>query len=238
MEYVPSGGTDYKPYIERLLAQRPDAVYTAAITGDAVTLVEQGLGLGLFAKTSVFGTMDYGTLAAMAKAPVGAEGYTEYPSAAIYDTPFARELQQSLGTGVANGGAAGDGFDQIEVIAQGIEKAGSTDPAKVRDGLAGATVQTVQGDVRVTAATTSSRCRSRWARSQPRPERSPSRTSNRYAWSIPPGTPNADRGRRSRLPTRPRSGFPGPSPRTGAFPARPRDTGRPEHVARRCRRVR
>ena len=149
VEYLPSGGRDYKPYIEKLLAQRPDAVYTAAITGDAVTLVEQGLGLGLFAKTSVFGTMDYGTLAAMGRAPVGAEGYTEYPSAAIYDTPFARELQQSLGTSVANGGAAGDGFDQIEVIAQGIEKAGSTDPAKVRDGLAGATVQTVQGDVRV-----------------------------------------------------------------------------------------
>ncbi len=146
--YVPSGGSDYVPYIERLLAERPDAVYSTVITGDAVTLVRQALPLGLFAKTRFFGTMDYGTLAAMARPPVGVEGYTYYPSAAIYRTPFARELE-SLGTAVANGGAAGDGFNQIEVIAQGIEKAGSVDPTRVRDALAGATVQTVQGPVRV-----------------------------------------------------------------------------------------
>jgi len=84
----------------------------------------------------------------MPEPPAGVEGYTNYPSAAIYDTPFARELR-SLGTSVANGGAAGDGFNQIEVIAQGIERAGSTDPTRVRDALGGATVQTVQGSVRV-----------------------------------------------------------------------------------------
>ena len=50
---------------------------------------------------------------------------------------------------MANSGAAGDAFNQIELIAQGIEKAGSTDPARVRDALAGATVQAVQGTVRV-----------------------------------------------------------------------------------------
>jgi len=148
VDYLPSGGRDFGLYIEKLKAERPDVVYSTAITGDAITLVEEGLARGLFAKTKVFGIMDYGTLAAMPRAPVGVEGYTVYPSAAIYRTPFARELQ-SLGTTAANGGAAGDGFNQIEVIAQGIEKAGSTDPAKVRDGLGGATVQTVQGDVKI-----------------------------------------------------------------------------------------
>ncbi len=148
VQYVRSGGTDFAPYVERLLAQRPDAVYSTAITHDAVTLVEQALPLGLFAKTRFFGIMDYGTLAAMGQPPLGVEGYTYYPSAAIYRTPFARELQ-SLGTTAADGGAAGDGFNQIEVIAQGIEKAGSTAPTRVRDALAGATVQTVQGAVRV-----------------------------------------------------------------------------------------
>lgn len=146
-EYVPVGGSDYRPYIERVLAEHPDAIYSTAITEDAVTLVEQGLGLGLF-KTPVLGVMDYATLAHMPEAPIGVEGYTVYPSAVIYDTPFARDLE-SLGTSVANGGAAGEGFNQIETIAQGIEKAGSTDPALVRDALGGATVQTVQGEVRV-----------------------------------------------------------------------------------------
>ena len=148
VQLLPSGGSDFTPYIERLLAERPDAVYSAVIAGDSVTLVEQGSPLGLFAKTHVFGIMDYGTLAAMPKPPVGVEGYTVYPSAAIYRTPFARELE-SLGTSVANGGAAGDGFNQIEIIAQGIAKADSTDPARVRDALGGASVQAVQGSLRI-----------------------------------------------------------------------------------------
>jgi branched-chain amino acid transport system substrate-binding protein len=147
-DYVPSGGTDYTPYIDKLIAERPDAVYSTVITEDTVTLVKQGLPLGLFEKTNFFGIMDYGTIDYMSKPPVGVEGYTNYPSASIYHTPFSHELQ-SLGTTVANGGAAGDAFNQIQIIAQGIDKAGSTDPTKVRDALGEATVQTVQGNVKI-----------------------------------------------------------------------------------------
>lgn len=151
--YVPSGGRDYRPYIERLLAARPDAIFSAVVTEDAVTLVEDGLGLGLFAKgRSFLGVMDYATLGAMARAPVGVEGYTCYPSASIYRTPFARELR-ALGRPVADGGAAGDAFNQIELIAQGIEKARSTDPSRVREALAGSRVRMVQGEVRVPRCT-------------------------------------------------------------------------------------
>ena len=146
-EYLPAGGHDYRPYIERVLAAHPDAIYSTAIAEDAVTLVRQGLGLGLF-RTPMLDVMDYATMAQMPELPLGMEGYTVYPSASIYGTPYARDLE-SLGTSVANGGAAGEGFNQIEVIAQGIEKADSTDPARVRDALGGATVQTVQGAVRV-----------------------------------------------------------------------------------------
>ncbi len=146
--FVPSGGADFTPYIQRLLAQHPQAVYSTVITADAATLVAQGLPLGLFKEDHFFGVMDYGTMAAMPNPPLGVEGYTNYPSAAIYQTPFAAALH-SLGTAVANSGAAGDAFNQIELIAQGIERAGSTDPAKVRDALAGATVQAVQGTVHV-----------------------------------------------------------------------------------------
>ncbi len=147
-DYVPSGGTDYTPYINKLIAEHPDAVYSTVITEDTVTLVKQGLPLGLFEKTNFFGVMDYGTIDAMPKPPVGVEGYTYYPSAAIYHTPFSHDLE-SLGTTVANGGAAGDAFNQIQLIAQGIEKAKSTDPTKVRDALGEAEVQTVQGSVKI-----------------------------------------------------------------------------------------
>jgi branched-chain amino acid transport system substrate-binding protein len=147
-DYLPSGGTDYTPYIDKVIAERPDAVYSTVITEDTVTLVKQGLPLGLFEKTNFFGIMDYGTIDTMAQPPVGVQGYTNYPSAAIYHTPFSHELE-SLGRAVANGGAAGDAFNQIQLIAQGIVKASSTDPTKVREALGGATVQTVQGNVEI-----------------------------------------------------------------------------------------
>jgi branched-chain amino acid transport system substrate-binding protein len=147
-DYVPSGGTDYTPYIEKLIAEHPDAVYSTVITEDTITLVKQGLPLGLFEKTNFFGVMDYGTIAYIPKLPTGIEGYTYYPSAAIYHTPFARDLE-SLGTAVANGGAAGDAFNQIQFIAQGVEKAHSTDPTAVRNALQEAQVQTVQGNVKI-----------------------------------------------------------------------------------------
>lgn len=151
VQYLPSGGRDYTPYIRRLLAARPQAIYSTMIEGDAVRLVGQGLGLGLFAGgRSFLGVMDYGTLRRMAAPPVGVEGYTVYPSASIYKTPFARELM-TLGRPIAGGGAAGDAFNQIELIAQGIAKARSTDPTKVRDALSGAVVQTVQGEARIDA---------------------------------------------------------------------------------------
>ncbi len=147
-DYLPSGGTDYTPYIDKVLAEHPDAVYSTVITEDTVTLVKQGLPLGLFSKTNFFGIMDYATIDAMDRPPVGVEGYTYYPSSSIYHTPFAHELE-ALSPAVANGGAAGDAFNQIQLIAQGIAKARSTDPTKVRDALGGASVQTVQGNVEI-----------------------------------------------------------------------------------------
>jgi branched-chain amino acid transport system substrate-binding protein len=147
-DYVPSGGSDYSSYIDKLIAERPDVVYSTVITEDTVTLVKQAIPLGLFKYMKYFGILDYGTIDAMAQPPIGSYGYTYYPSASIYHTPFSADLQ-TLGTAVANGGAAGDAFNQIQIIAQGIADAHSTDPTAVRNALGGATVQTVQGNVTI-----------------------------------------------------------------------------------------
>lgn len=143
-EYVPSGASSYSSYISKLVAEKPDVTYSTVIAEDTITFVKQAFPLGLFNATQYFGILDYGTIDAMPKPPVGALGYTYYPSASIYHTPLAEKLDP-LGAEVANSGAAGDGFNQIEMIAQGIEKAKSTEPSSVRAALDGATVQMVQG---------------------------------------------------------------------------------------------
>jgi ABC-type branched-subunit amino acid transport system substrate-binding protein len=147
-DYVPSGGSDYRSYISKLIAEHPEVVYSTVISEDALTLVGQALPLGLFRQTKYFGVLDYGTMDAMARPPLGAYGYTYYPSASIYHTPFAAALAK-FSPADANGGAAGDGFNQVQIIAQGIADAHSIDPTAVRDALGGATVQTVQGNVKI-----------------------------------------------------------------------------------------
>ncbi len=149
-EYAPSGAPSYSAYISKLVAEKPDIVYNTLVAEDMITFVKQAYPLGFFGATQLFGPLDYVTLDAMTKPPVGAHGYGYYPAASMYDTPLAKKLEP-LGTEVANSGSAGDGFNQIEIIAQGIEQAKSTEPVAVRNKLSGATVQMVQGSEKIYA---------------------------------------------------------------------------------------
>ncbi len=149
-EYAPSGAPSYSAYISKLVAEKPDIVYNTLVAEDMITFVKQAYPLGFFGATQLFGPLDYVTLDAMTKPPVGAHGYGYYPAASMYSTPLAKKLEP-LGAEVANSGSAGDGFNQVEIIAQGIELAKSTDPVAVRNKLSGATVQMVQGSVKIHA---------------------------------------------------------------------------------------
>jgi branched-chain amino acid transport system substrate-binding protein len=149
-EYLPSGASSYSSYINKLVAEKPDVTYSTVIAEDTITFVKQAFPLGLFKATQLFGILDYGTIDPMPKPPVGALGYTYYPSASIYDTPLAKKLEP-LGTEVANSGAAGDGFNQIQMIAQGIDQAKSTEPSVVHSALEDATIQMVQGSEKIHA---------------------------------------------------------------------------------------
>lgn len=149
-DYVAPGAASYSSYINKILSKNPDIVYSTMITDDAVTFVKQAIPVGFFDKTKAIGIMDYGTMAGMNKVPEGMLGYSYYPSAAIYHTQLAKDLSP-LGTASANSGAAGDGFNQIEMIAQGIAAAKSVDPTAVSKGLAGAKLELIQGNVTMDA---------------------------------------------------------------------------------------
>ncbi|HWX88221.1 MAG TPA: ABC transporter substrate-binding protein [Solirubrobacteraceae bacterium] len=149
-EYAPSGASSYSSYISKLVAEKPAVVYNTLVAEDMITFVKQAYPLGFFKVTQLFGPLDYVTIDAMTKPPVGALGYGYYPAASMYNTPLAKKLAP-LGTAVANSGSAGDGFNQIQIIAQGIEQAKSTEPVAVRNTLSGATVQMVQGSEKIHA---------------------------------------------------------------------------------------
>jgi branched-chain amino acid transport system substrate-binding protein len=150
LQYAPSGAPSYASYIRKLVAEKANVVYSTLIAKDMVTFVKQAFSLGLFKVTRLFGPLDYVTLNAMSKPPVGALGYSYYPAASIYHTPLARKLEQ-LGPEVANSGSAGDGFNQIEMIAEGIRHAKSTEPVAMRAALSGAATILVQGTIEIHA---------------------------------------------------------------------------------------
>jgi branched-chain amino acid transport system substrate-binding protein len=144
-DYVTPGAADYSAYANKIMGENPDIVYNNLLTDDAVTFTKQAVPLGYFDKVKQIGIQDYATMQAMSKVPVGAGGYTYYPSASIYDTAMAKQLAP-LGNEVANGGAAGDGYNQIEMLAEGITAANSTDGPAVQAALEGAKLRLIQGD--------------------------------------------------------------------------------------------
>jgi ABC-type branched-subunit amino acid transport system substrate-binding protein len=142
--------SDYTPYINKLLSEKPDFVYNNLIVGDLITFTQQAAPLGLFDKLkgNYIGFYDLGSLLALGKkVPVGVHGYTYYPEPYLYNTPEIATLadQYKASTGSIATGAVGDGYNQIWMIAQGIAKAGSVDPGKVSAALAGAKINLVQG---------------------------------------------------------------------------------------------
>lgn len=147
-DYVQPGAANYSSYVNRVLSKNPDMVYSTLITDDNVTFAKQAIPLGFYKKTKVVGIEDYGTLAGMSKAPDGVLGYSYYPSASIYATPMAKQLAP-LGIQEANSGAAGDGFNQIQILAQGMKKANSIDPTAVARALDNAELEVVQGKVKM-----------------------------------------------------------------------------------------
>ena len=179
----PPGASSFSSYISKLVAEKPDVAYSTVIAEDTITLVKQAFPAGLFKATQLFGILDYGPSTRCPSHRWGRSA-TGYPSASIYDTPLSKKLAP-LGTAVANSGAAGDGFNQIEMIAQGIEQApldrtdrGPQTRSRARP------CRWCRAARRSTHAATSPRCRSRWARWWGRPKNCPSRTLRRSNWWI------------------------------------------------------
>jgi branched-chain amino acid transport system substrate-binding protein len=146
---------DYTPYINKILSKKPDFVYNDLITGDAATFVKQAGPLGLFNQLGpggMIGFYDLSTLIAMGKnAPVGQYGYDYYPEPYLYPGKEMNEVASAYKTetGKTATGAFGDGYNQISMIAQAIEKAGAVDPGKAAKALSGATVKFIQGPVTI-----------------------------------------------------------------------------------------
>ena len=146
----PLGRLEEDSIIEAIDKTRPDALFNATFGGDLIRLVRQGKAKGLFPKLMVVspltGEPDY--LEVMAEdAP---EGWlvTGYP---WYDikTPEHRKFVEAYGAAYGEDPRLASllGYDAMKALAAALEKAGSTDPAKLSAALETVTVATPTGPI-------------------------------------------------------------------------------------------
>jgi branched-chain amino acid transport system substrate-binding protein len=147
--------SDYTPYINKILSNKPDFVYSNLISGDLATFIKQAGPLGLFdqlGEGKLLCFCDLTTLLALGKdSPVGQYAYTYYPEPYIYPGPTMDAMadKYKASTGRVATGAVGDGYNEIWLVAQAIEKAGEADPGKAADALSGAEIDFLQGKVTI-----------------------------------------------------------------------------------------
>lgn len=143
------GSSNFGSYISQINDSDADAVIIGMTGGDLVNFVNQAAERGLTEDVALVGpTMAFkSTRAGTGGASVDTFGGVRYdPSVDLGDNQeFVEGFQE------ANDDVPGNfervGYESFRLMARGMEEAGSSDPADVRDALEGSTFTTVLGDI-------------------------------------------------------------------------------------------
>jgi len=143
------GSSNYESYITQIGNSNADVAVLGMTGGDLVTFVNQAADRGLTEDVALVApTMAYkSTRAGTGANSIGTYGGVRYdPSIDIGDNQafvegFKAEYDEVPGSYERTG------YGSVRLIAKGMERAGSTDPADVRDTLEGGEFTTILGDI-------------------------------------------------------------------------------------------
>jgi branched-chain amino acid transport system substrate-binding protein len=134
--YFEHGETDYSPFLTKIKAMNPDAVFLAAETQDGSMLVRQYRQLGLKSVLTAVGSLATGTFIKLAGDAangiyvIAPYSYTaETPGNARFVNAYRKEAKEDPGK------YSLAGYDVTHIIAEAIGRAGSTDPNEIRNAL-------------------------------------------------------------------------------------------------------
>jgi branched-chain amino acid transport system substrate-binding protein len=136
-EYFEHGTSDFYTLLAKLKASAADGAFVAAETQDGSTLVKQKAELGL--ATKVFGVGSWATTDFIKLAGPAAEGiYAAVPYASTMTTPknaaFVKAYTERYKEAPGKYSAAG--YNTINILAEAIARAKSSEPDKIREALA------------------------------------------------------------------------------------------------------
>ena len=152
--YAPMGTKDFSPFIAQLKDANVDAIWVAETGRDAIAFVKQAQEFGLIPKTKLVGhslILNF-MINATDKAMEGTPGTTGY-------TP---DIDNPRNKSFVAGWKAkfnrlptdneGQAYNGIQVMFEGVKKAGSVKPADVSKALPGTTIDSIYGPVVMRAA--------------------------------------------------------------------------------------
>ena len=143
------GSSNYGSFISQISNSNAEVAVLGMTGGDLVNFVNQAADQGLTDTVDLVGpTMSFRSVrGATGSNAVGTYGGVRYdPSVKLGDNPqFVKAFQKKNDSPPGN--FARVGYGSTRLLARGMTKAGSTEPADVRDALSGGTFTTVLGDI-------------------------------------------------------------------------------------------
>ncbi|MEO8296585.1 MAG: ABC transporter substrate-binding protein [Burkholderiales bacterium] len=151
--YAPLGTKDFAPYIAQLKAANVDAIWVAEVGRDAIAFVKQAEEFGLIPKTRLIGhaLIQNFIISATGKALENTPGSTGYTAG--IDNPRNRAFVAAWKAKFNRAPTDNEGqaYNGIEVMFEGVKKAGSVKPADVSKALRGLQIETIYGRVTMRA---------------------------------------------------------------------------------------
>jgi branched-chain amino acid transport system substrate-binding protein len=135
-EYFDHGTTDFYTILTKLRSSGADGAFVAAETQDGSIFVKQKAEFGL--KLRVFGVGSWATADFIKLTGPASEGiYAAVPYAATMTTPKNKAFVEAYEAKYKEmpGKYSAAGYNAINIIMDAIERAGSTEPEKIRDAL-------------------------------------------------------------------------------------------------------
>jgi branched-chain amino acid transport system substrate-binding protein len=135
-EYFEHGTSDFYTLLTKLRASGADGAFVAAETQDGSIFVKQKAELGV--QTKVFGVGSWATSDFIKLTGASSEGiYAAVPYASTMTTPKNKAFVEAYMARYkeAPGKYAAAGYNAINILAQAIDRAGSTDAEKIREAL-------------------------------------------------------------------------------------------------------
>lgn len=149
--WAPVGTKDFAPYIAQLKEAEVDAIWVAEVGRDAIAFVKQAQEFGLKTKIIGHSLLVNFMVDATGKALDGVQGTVTYTP--DIDTPlnkiFVAAWKAKFNRLPTDN--EGQGYNGIQVIFEGVKKAGSAKPGDVTAALRGATIDTIYGSLKLRA---------------------------------------------------------------------------------------